>query len=186
MGRPLARVPSTGKGLMNKPRKPHRRKGEVIDLNYLYANSMITPTGCEEWKWGQFGGSAREYGYVWDGKKGMRAHVLAWELANGRKVRDGYQVNHYCDNPPCCRPDHLYEGDHKDNMADRDRSGWKGGTSKYEKNGMSKLKSIEEARDIRRRYAEGGVTQEELGQDYKVTQANISDIVNHRTWKEDE
>ena len=162
---------------MTKPRKPLRRKGEVIDLDYLYANSRITPAGCEEWEWAKDG---KGYGGLWDGERLRGTHVLAWELENGRKAKNGYQVNHRCNNSLCCRPDHLYEGTQQDNMDDAARSG----IHKNEKNGRSKLKSIQEAIDIRRRYAAGGITQENLGEEYGVSGGAVNNIVNHRTWKE--
>ncbi|SRR5258708_38758959 len=54
----------------------------------------------------------------------IAAHRFAFELATGRvPVED---VLHTCDNPPCCRPDHLYEGTAKDNAADSIARGrWK-------------------------------------------------------------
>lgn len=45
------------------------------------------------------------------------AHRVAWELANGA-LQEGEWVLHHCDNPPCCNPDHLYIGDHAQNMVD--------------------------------------------------------------------
>jgi hypothetical protein len=38
-----------------------------------------------------------------------RAHILLWELVTGRKVRDGYTLDHRCMNKKCIRPDHLEE-----------------------------------------------------------------------------
>jgi len=38
-----------------------------------------------------------------------RGHILLWELVNGRRVRDGYTLDHVCLNTRCIRPDHLEE-----------------------------------------------------------------------------
>lgn len=46
------------------------------------------------------------------------AHRIAWELTYG-PIPAGLWVLHQCDNPPCVRPDHLYVGTPRDNMADR-------------------------------------------------------------------
>lgn len=35
----------------------------------------------------------------------------------------GIRVLHRCDNPPCCRPDHLFLGTDSDNMLDMSRKG---------------------------------------------------------------
>ncbi len=52
----------------------------------------------------------------------IRAHVYAWERANGRKVPDGLVVRHLCPgggNPWCCNDTHLDIGTHKQNAEDR-------------------------------------------------------------------
>ena len=48
---------------------------------------------------------------------GHGAHSEAFRLANGREPE--LSVLHTCDNPPCCNPDHLYEGTQQQNIADR-------------------------------------------------------------------
>lgn len=52
-----------------------------------------------------------------------------------------------------------------------------------EVNGMAKM-TVDRVREIRERYAGGGVSQYELAREYGVTQSNISMIVNRVTWSE--
>jgi hypothetical protein len=40
--------------------------------------------------------------------------TLSWIDFNKTKI----QVLHKCDNPPCCNPDHLFEGTQTDNIYD--------------------------------------------------------------------
>lgn len=50
----------------------------------------------------------------------MSASRVALFLSNGALPEVGC---HRCDNPPCCRPKHLYDGTHLDNMRDRREHG---------------------------------------------------------------
>lgn len=73
------------------------------------------PDGC--WPWTR---SRNQDGYGHlrlNPRASIRAHRLAYELTYG-PIPDGLVVCHRCDNPPCCRPDHLVLGTQVDNMAD--------------------------------------------------------------------
>lgn len=52
----------------------------------------------------------------------MKAHQLAWVLANG-PIPDGLWVLHHCDNPPCVDLAHLWLGDNTDNQRDSSAKG---------------------------------------------------------------
>ncbi len=76
------------------------------------------------------------------------AHRYAYYLAFGAYDMKLF-VCHRCDNPPCCRPDHLFLGSNADNVADMVR---KDRHTRGERNGMAKLTATDVA-EIRRRLA---------------------------------
>lgn len=51
--------------------------------------------------------------------KVTKAHRFFLSLVLGRKLLPGMKALHRCDNPPCVRPDHLYEGTQEDNERDK-------------------------------------------------------------------
>jgi len=112
-----------------------------------------------------------------NGGKLLHAHRVAYELAYG-SIPEGMCVLHHCDNPGCCNPEHLYLGTKADNVADMLIRG-RGRNSG--RNAHSKLTN-ELIPEVRRRYAEGGMTQRELAAEYNVDQSQISRIVNNHTW----
>lgn len=48
-----------------------------------------------------------------------RAHRVLWELVTGRKIREGYTLDHKCLNTRCVRPEHLEEVTRSVNTARR-------------------------------------------------------------------
>ena len=123
---------------------------------------------CWEWQGGTTGG----YGRFWvsEDRPNEHAHRYAWELENG-EIPKGKLVLHKCDNPPCCRPDHLELGTHADNQ----RQKWERGR------GASKLNDADVAEILR--LAAEGVEIWALGRKYKVPQPIIEAIVTGRRWK---
>lgn len=130
--------------------------------------SYVTKTeGC--WIW--TGIKSRGYGKFRVGDRKWRAHRLSWVIRNG-DIPEGMQVLHRCDNPACVNPDHLFIGTPAGNTADK---------LKKERQ-WSKLTS-EQVKNIRHAHLFGGVPQHQLCKEYGMTQANISCIVNRKTWK---
>src|SRR5213078_650845 len=94
------------------------------------------------------------YGHVrWGGLQRNAARV-AWQLTYG-PIPDGLRVCHYCDNPPCVKPAHLFLGTREDSARDRAR---RGRIAAGERHGMARL-SFAQVREIRKRYEAGGISQ---------------------------
>lgn len=125
---------------------------------------------------------------------GSGAHRFAWRFANDREIPAGLCVRHTCDNPPCCNPAHLLLGTNLENIADRvrrnrsargDRSGLRlhpERVARGEHNANSKLTATD-VREIRRLYAAGGISQEQLGQRFGVGQSIVSAVIRRQWWR---
>lgn len=140
--------------------------------------ASIGSDGC--WPWiGQL--DRNGYGTIRVAGQMRTAPRVAWELATERTIPSGFAVLHRCDNPPCCNPAHLFLGTQADNMADMAA---KGRSRRGSRSTAARL-SAEDVSTIRRRYANGDVSQDQLAQEFGVSQTNISQIVRGLTWREE-
>jgi hypothetical protein len=138
--------------------------------------------GC--WTWtGTRGPKGYGRAYVPDPRPGVggrpaSAHRVAWQLANG-PIPAGVCVLHRCDNPPCCRPDHLFLGTNDDNIADRHAKG-RDAQNKGERGGRARLtaKDVLDMREAVRR----GATRASLARAYGVAAQTVDDAVCGRSW----
>lgn len=118
--------------------------------------------------------------------RNIGAHSFIWQYYNGEKPKS-LIILHSCDNPSCVNPSHLKCGTHADNSRDRDlkgRSNHARGeklSSPGEENPNHKL-AYNQVDEIRERYANGGITQQKLADEYNVTQTTISRIVLNKNW----
>ncbi len=69
-----------------------------------FTNVLTPPNGC--WLWVNHI-IPRGYGHVGVNGITRRAHRVSWEVANGRTIPDGLQIDHLCRVRHCIRPDHL-------------------------------------------------------------------------------
>ena len=106
------------------------------------------------------------------------AHLVAYAFLPPKKPTDQV-VRHLNDDPTDNRVENLAWGTHKDNAQDsiRNETCARGMT-----HGMAKL-TEDDVREIRRLYATGQFTQQDLALRFGVSYQTISDIVRRHTWK---
>jgi hypothetical protein len=131
---------------------------------------------CWEWQ-GPLSHSG--YGQMNMGRRGSRmpAHRFSWELHYG-PIPECLFCCHHCDNPICVRPDHLFLGTLQENLADMRA---KGREARGLGHGMTKLTEAQ-VREIRRRYAEGGISMRALGAEFGICAPQVCEIVNRKKW----
>ena len=132
--------------------------------------------GC--WNWTGAVKRRKPYGVFSVNGKAKRAHRVAWELTNG-PIQDDLCLLHKCDNPSCCRVDHLFLGSPSDNSRDMVQ---KNRHHRGEKRTNSKLNESA-VNNIRKYYAGGAVTQRWLADVYGVSRQLIGHVVSGKTWK---
>lgn len=69
------------------------------------------------WPWTKGRCKKRGYGKVNYKNRQYKSHRIAYMLSIG-PISDGLLICHHCDNPPCCNPSHLYQGNYKTNAED--------------------------------------------------------------------
>lgn len=139
---------------------------------------LIPESTCHWWTAALRGGGSEDenkYGAFWLNGKHRRAHRVAYEIYTG-SIPNGMMVLHKCDNPSCVNPDHLFLGDHKENMNDKFE---KGRCGKGEKSPHVVL-TDDDVLEIRK--LSKTMTNKQLGEMYKTHSSNISLINSRRTW----
>ncbi len=135
----------------------------------LWANTAISQeTNCFEWQ----GHTAGEgYGCIcWQGKQ-VYIHRLVYEQLTGTSPN---VVRHICDTPNCWNIDHLRDGTHTDNVADKVA---KARHSFGTKNWNNKL-TEDQVREIK----SSDLTITALAKMYGVGKGTIHSILSGRSW----
>lgn len=126
------------------------------------------------WVWAQ-SLKAHKFGYgvvEFKGKKKV-AHRFAYELVNKLSLLSSQKVCHKCDNPPCCRPSHLFIGSQKDNVDDmisklRHRGGIDDSKLILTHKQVSDIISLND----------GGIPQKEIAKVFGISPSYVSRLIN--------
>lgn len=123
------------------------------------------------------------YGYYYPkdyGGKRVYAHRFSWYLEHGKFPTN--DMCHHCDNPPCVRPDHLFDGTAKDNILDALQKG------RFNMAGRRlpqyKL-SMELAEEIRMKYKTTTLRYRDLAKIYGVAYKTIDQIIGYEVYVPD-
>lgn len=139
---------------------------------------VIVRAPSECWLW--IGSTCQGYGHIMIEAKSMSVHRFSYELHFGPIPRGeghhGICVCHWCDNPSCVNPGHLFLGDMAANTADRDAKG-RGRALRGASNGMTK---ITEGMVLAIRADER--TLREIAEDYGIHYGHVGHIKRRRVW----
>lgn len=157
------------------------KKGEKrLDAFLSKIDFVPDANGCFNWKACTI---PTGYGKIYYKGKYCYAHQAAYD-AFVAPVTNSLHVLHYCDNPSCCNPAHLWLGTHFDNMRDRDKKGrtyFRAENLEGENNYTSKL-TCDKVRQIRV-LRDMGKKNCELAKLFNVTASCISSVVLRKSWK---
>lgn len=132
---------------------------------------------CWEWKGTDDG---HGYGVMFIAGESVFAHRFSYMLEYG-VIEDDF-VLHHCDNKSCVNPEHLYSGDHADNMQDRAMrqpetfvSGEGNGNSQLTEDDVAVIKWLIVNTDY---------SQAEIAWEYDVAEETIRKIASEQSWKD--
>lgn len=126
--------------------------------------------------------TARGYGKICCSENGklyqISAHRLAYFLHFG-KIEGELHICHTCDNPPCCNPEHLFQGTPSDNIND---ARMKGRLTFGERHPQAKIRKVEvEAICALRKCS---FTTNRIAEIFGLSQGHITEITNGNYWEE--
>lgn len=146
-----------------------RDLGDISKFKLKYEET----DGCWEWQGAK---DIKGYGKFTLRENRIRtekAHRIAYKLEYGN-IPQNMLVCHKCDNPSCVNPEHLFLGTDSDNMIDMV-------IKNRHKPGKGRKLTVAEVKEIRT--ISHLHTSRFLAEMFSTSKANITAIVNRKTWK---
>lgn len=148
------------------------------DPKTIFLKKINKTATCWMWKGAVYAKTG--YGHFNTNKKDFTTHRFSWLIHKG-DIPEGLLVLHICDVRACCNPEHLYIGNHKDNVRDAvERKRLR--PPKWEKHRDAKLNRISVIA-IRDLYKSGQWSYARLGEKFGVSKSCIDGVVSGRHWK---
>lgn len=143
-------------------------KKSISLKNLLYKNisSLSNESGC--WLYTKL--IMKGYGHINIGGKKIPAHRISYEIHHG-KIPESMYVCHKCDVRACINPDHLFIGNHLDNMLDKVLKGRAAVKLNFEQ--VVQIKNLINA----------GVSDLNISKKYCVNRQTINKIRLNKLWK---
>lgn len=158
---------------LDKPIRVRATKTATLEDKLLVGLPDRPADGCWEWKRAV---TKLGYGKIGHSRTIIAAHRAAYETWIGT-IPEGALIMHTCDNPPCCRPDHLRVGTHDENMADMVSKGRKEGRQ-GERNAQSDLTEA----DVLAIRADPRAP-DVIAWDYGISLSQVRKILSGSRWK---
>lgn len=125
------------------------------------------------------------YGQLWFKGVNEGAHRFSWYLHYGKLPTE--MMLHHCDNPSCIRPDHLFEGDAKDNADDAKMKGRHGFGEQHP---LARL-TEKDVRDLRNQFPRNGrrlnpeqvAQQKEIAGKFGITIGGLRRMLYGFSWR---
>jgi hypothetical protein len=143
---------------------------------HLLWNNLTKTDSC--WFWNKSVNQSG-YGSIRVGPTSVLSHRAAFVLAGNSMFLDKC-ICHTCDNPSCCNPAHLYQADHKTNMADMKIKNRRKNIGCGELNGRAKLTNLT-AKNIRDKRSKG-ISLKDLSNEFNVSISTISRVCRMENW----
>jgi hypothetical protein len=153
--------------IVKRPRGGQRKHPLMADFLRLHEKNA----GCWEYP-----GARQKGGYAryCESRERKWAHRVAFRIAKG-EIPAGLHVCHSCDNPPCCRPSHLFAATNEENRADsvakrRHNYGERNGSSKLAPSQVLAIRA-----DTR--------SDADIAWGYGVSRSTVSEIQSGKKWR---